>query len=161
VISVAVFNGPTINGVVFDGRAPISEIVHATLPDPLTDLPVDPIVNVRAVCHVVAVVALPLNAAVTVPAEKLPEASRNTMVLAVFALVAFDDTVYVAAPEPLYVADPEIPFPDVFMVRVFRLLPRDTPEIVPFTHDGAAAPLARITWPAVPAARKAVVPDAD
>ena len=36
----------------------------------------------------VAEVALPLNAAVTVPAVKLPEASRATMALAVLALVA-------------------------------------------------------------------------
>jgi len=35
-----------------------------------------------------AVVALPLSAAVIVPAEKLPEASRLTMVFAVLALVA-------------------------------------------------------------------------
>jgi len=41
-----------------------------------------------AVVAVVAVVALPLSAAVIVPAEKLPEASRLTMVLAVLALVA-------------------------------------------------------------------------
>ena len=55
---------------------------------------------VLAVCSVVAVaalpvvdegvVALPLRAAVIVPAEKLPEASRNTIVEAVFALVAFE-----------------------------------------------------------------------
>ena len=37
---------------------------------------------------VVAVVALPLSAAVIVPAVKLPEASRATIVEAVFALVA-------------------------------------------------------------------------
>lgn len=45
----------------------------------------------------VAVVALPDKAAVIVPALKLPEASRATMVEAVFALVAFDVTVNVAA----------------------------------------------------------------
>jgi hypothetical protein len=37
---------------------------------------------------VVAVLALPFNAAVIVPAEKLPEASRATIASAVFALVA-------------------------------------------------------------------------
>ena len=56
---------------------------------------------VRAVASVVAVEALPERAAVIVPAEKLPEASRATMVEAVLALVAFDVTVNVAAPEPL------------------------------------------------------------
>ena len=50
---------------------------------------------------VVAVLALPFKAAVIVPAEKFPDASRATMVEAVFALVAFEVTVNVAAPEPL------------------------------------------------------------
>lgn len=40
--------------------------------------------------------AVPVRAAVMVPAEKLPLASRNTMVEPVFALVAFDVTVKVA-----------------------------------------------------------------
>jgi hypothetical protein len=44
----------------------------------------------------VARVAVPLKEAVIVPALKLPEASRATMVLAVFALVALDVTVNVA-----------------------------------------------------------------
>ena len=43
---------------------------------------------VLAVCEVLAVVALPLSAAVTVPAEKLPHASLAAMALAVLALVA-------------------------------------------------------------------------
>ena len=38
--------------------------------------------------------ALPTKSAVTVPAIKLPPASRETIVLAVFALVAFDVIVY-------------------------------------------------------------------
>ena len=46
----------------------------------------------------VAVEALPFSVAVIVPALKLPEASRATIVLAVFALVAFDVTVKVALP---------------------------------------------------------------
>jgi hypothetical protein len=41
-----------------------------------------------AVCSLVAVVAFPLNAAVIVPAVKLPEAFRLTIVVAVLALVA-------------------------------------------------------------------------
>ena len=45
----------------------------------------------------VAVEALPDKAAVIVPAVKLPEASRATMVDAVFKLVALDVTVNVAA----------------------------------------------------------------
>jgi hypothetical protein len=45
-------------------------------------------VTLFAVVAVVAVVALPLKAAVMVPAVKLPEASRATIAFAVFALVA-------------------------------------------------------------------------
>jgi hypothetical protein len=52
----------------------------------------------RAVCSVVAVLAFPVKAAVIVPALKLPEASRATIVLLVFALVALDVTVKVDAP---------------------------------------------------------------
>jgi hypothetical protein len=54
---------------------------------------------VRAVCRVVAVVALPDRAAVIVPAAKLPEASRATTLEAVFADVA--STAQVVAAEPL------------------------------------------------------------
>ena len=43
---------------------------------------------VLAVCKVLAVVALPISAAVTVPAEKLPLESLATVALAVLALVA-------------------------------------------------------------------------
>ena len=45
--------------------------------------------------------ALPLKAAVIVPALKLPDASRATIVDAVLALVALDVTVNVAAADPL------------------------------------------------------------
>ena len=45
----------------------------------------------------VAVDALPDNVAVIVPALKLPEIFRETIVLAVFALVALEVTVKVAA----------------------------------------------------------------
>ena len=75
-------------------------------------------------------VALPDNVAVIVPALKLPDASRATIAEAVFALVAFEVTVNVAAAEPLYVVDPDNPVPDTFSVRVFKLLPNVTPEIV-------------------------------
>ena len=47
---------------------------------------------------VVAVEALPFNVAVIVPALKLPDASLETMVEAVFAFVALEVTVKVAAP---------------------------------------------------------------
>jgi hypothetical protein len=52
--------------------------------DPLNDAPA----MVRAVARVVAVEALPVSAAVIVPAVKFPLASRETIALAVFALVA-------------------------------------------------------------------------
>jgi len=51
-----------------------------------------------AVVADVAVDALPDSVAVIVPAEKLPEASRATMVEPVFPLVALDDTVNVDPP---------------------------------------------------------------
>ena len=51
---------------------------------PLKDTPL----MVLAVCRVLAVVALPLSAAVTVPAKKLPLASLATMALAALALAA-------------------------------------------------------------------------
>ena len=74
--------------------------------------------------------ALPVSVAVIVPALKLPDASRATIAEAVFALVAFEVTVNVAAAEPLYVVDPLKPVPDTFIVRVFKLLPSVIPEIV-------------------------------
>ena len=61
--------------------------------EPLNETPL----IVRAVCKVVAVVALPDRAAVIVPAEKLPEASRATTLDAVFAEVA--STFNVTVPE--------------------------------------------------------------
>ena len=69
--------------------------VTVILAEPLNETPL----IVRAVCRVVAVVALPLRAAVIVPAEKLPEASRATTLDAVFAEVA--STAHVVAAEPL------------------------------------------------------------
>lgn len=67
---------------------------NAPLNAPVVALTVPPLWFVA----VVAVDALPLNAAVIVPALKLPDASRATMVLAVLALVALDVTVKVALP---------------------------------------------------------------
>lgn len=58
--------------------------------------------------------------AVIVPALKLPDASRATIVEAVFALVAFDVTVNVELPDWLAVkdAEPDRPVPEVASVRV-------------------------------------------
>ena len=73
-----------------------------------------------ALVALVAVEALPFNVAVIVPALKLPEASRATMVLPVFAFVAFDVTVKVALPDWLAVnvCEPDKPVPDTFIVSV-------------------------------------------
>ena len=85
----------------------------------------------------VTFVALPLRVAVIVPALKLPEESRATMVDAVFALVALDVTVNVALPAWLAVnvCEPDRPVPDTFIVRV------PLPIAGSVAHDGAAAPL--------------------
>ena len=55
-----------------------------------------------------------------VPALKLPDASRATIVEAVFALVAFEVTVKVELPDWLAVnvAEPDRPVPDTAIVRV-------------------------------------------
>jgi hypothetical protein len=86
------------------------------LAEPLNDTP--PIV--LAVCSVVAVVAFPLNAAVIVPALKLPEPSRATIVETVFALVALEVTVNVEVPDWLAVkvAEPDRPVPETARVNV-------------------------------------------
>lgn len=70
----------------------------------------DPVVTTP----LVTVAALPDKLAVIVPAEKLPEASRATIVLAVFAEVALLVTVNVLLPDWLAVklADPVSPVPD-------------------------------------------------
>lgn len=75
---------------------------------------------VVAVVALVAVEALPDSEAVIVPALKLPEASRATMVEAVLALVAFEVTVNVCAEEPLKVAEPDRPVPDTAKVRLLE-----------------------------------------
>ena len=71
---------------------------------------------------VVALVALPLNAAVIVPALKFPEASLATIVDTVFAEVALEVTVNVVAEPPLKVVEPERPVPEVARVKVFGVL---------------------------------------
>ena len=94
------------------------------------------LVIVPAVVADVAVEALPDNAAVIVPAVKLPEASRATMVDAVFKLVALDVTVNVAALAWLAVnvCDPDKPVPETAIVNVPLF------ATVGATHEGAAAP---------------------
>jgi hypothetical protein len=73
----------------------------------------------NAVVETPVALTFPTSAAVIVPALKLPEASRATTVETVLALVAFDVTVKVAAPELLNVVEPERPVPEVAKVRVF------------------------------------------
>ena len=91
--------------------APISDNDHETFPEPFTDLPVPPIVNVLAISHVDAVEAFPESEAVIVPAEKFPLASLATIVEAVEAEVALTDIVGVA-PSPavpvLVMKDPAV-----------------------------------------------------
>ena len=69
----------------------------------VTELVTEPavvaLVAVVAVVAVVADVALPDRLAVMVPALKLPDASRATMVDAVFKLVALEVTVNVDEPD--------------------------------------------------------------
>ena len=69
---------------------PMAVVIEAPLVRSLLTVPVtSPLsVKLRALLSAVAVVALPLRAAVIVPALKLPLASRATMVDAVLALVA-------------------------------------------------------------------------
>lgn len=67
--------------------------------------------------------AVPVKDAVIVPALKLPEPSRATIVDTLFALVALDATVNVAAPELLNVVEPDKPVPDVLRVNVFAKFP--------------------------------------
>ena len=106
-----------------------SNVVPDAAPVPLL-LKVAALVTLPAVVAEVAevaVVALPLNAAVIVPAEKPPEASLETMVETVFALVALEVTVKVEAPDwfAVKVAEPERPTPETPIVRV----PSPVPEV--------------------------------
>lgn len=82
----------------------------------------------------VALVAFPDKAAVIVPAVKLPEASRATIVLAVLALVALEVIVKVDAPDWLAVnvADPDNPVPETPIVNV-PLAISEVSAIVPVT----------------------------
>ena len=77
-----------------------------------------------------AVVAVPDNVAVIVPAVKLPEASRATIADPVFAAVALEVTVNVAAAELLNVVDPDNPVPEVLRVNVFAKLPLNVVAVI-------------------------------
>jgi len=74
------------------GNFVASATVIAAVPSKFTPL------MARAVANAVAVEALPVSAAVTVPALKLPDASRATTLLAVLASVASTANVMAALP---------------------------------------------------------------
>ena len=78
-----------------------------------------------ALVAVVALVALPLNAplnvvAVTIPAIKFPEPSRETIAFGVLALVALEVTVNVVLPDWFAVNDavPDNPVPETPKLKV-------------------------------------------
>lgn len=108
----------------------------------------------------VAVEALPLKVAVIVPAVKFPDASRATIVEAVFALVALEVTVNVAAEAWLAVkvCEPDSPVPDTFIVNVALLTVgiSEVNAIVP-----VVAGIVIVVVPAAAAALKLVVPDVE
>ena len=110
-----------------------------------------------ALVALVADVALPFKEAVIVPALKLPEASRATMVDAVFAFVALDVTVKVDAPDWLAVnvAEPDNPVPDTPIVNV-PLLMSDVSAIVPVVPG-----IVTVVVPAIAAALNTVVPEVE
>ena len=86
----------------------------------------------------VALVAEPLNVAVIVPAEKLPDESRATTLDAVLADVA--STVAVTAEEPLKLP----PVRYVPSVREFATEPAE-PEMLPDTAEPLIAMLVLVT----------------
>ncbi len=98
------------------------------------DMPVPEVASVRLL---ETCVAEPLKVAVMVPALKLPDASRATIVEAVLALVALDVTVNVELPDWLAVnvAEPDRPVPDTAIVSVPLLTAGSVDQ------DGAEVPL--------------------
>lgn len=105
-------------------------------------------------------VTLPVKAAVIVPAVKLPEASRATMVDAVLALVALDVTVNVDAPDWLAVnvAEPDRPVPETAIVNVPLLTVgiSEVRAIVPVVPG-----MVMVVVPATAAALNTVVPEVE
>lgn len=108
----------------------------------------------------VAVDALPFSAAVIVPALKLPEASRATMVDPVLALVALEVTVNVLAPDWLAVkvAEPDKPVPEVASVSV-PLLTVGMSEVNAMVP--VAAGIVIVVVPATALGCSVVVPDVE
>jgi hypothetical protein len=104
--------------------------------------------------------AVPVKAAVIVPAVKLPDASLATIVDAVFALVAFDVTVNVApvAWFAVNVCEPDNPVPATLIVRVALLTvgTSDVSAIVP-----VVAGIVIVVVPAAAAALNTVVPEVE
>lgn len=103
-----------------------------------------------AVLAVVAVAALPLRSAVIVPAEKLPEASRLTMVLAVLLFVAA-----LAAPAPL--ATLAALAPPILLTTVADCVPVTSPESVPLKLVALAAVVAVVAVEAFPLSSAVIV----
>jgi hypothetical protein len=85
-VILATVNEPTFALTVASVPAPVT--AAEPLNEPLVYAKSPVIAIVRPVAKVVAVLAFPLKAAVTVPAVKFPLASRATIALAVFADVA-------------------------------------------------------------------------
>lgn len=77
----------TVAAATFAAVCPPTKLTTVAPCVPVTSPDKDP-VKLVALVAVVAVVALPFKFAVIVPAEKLPNASRLTIVLAVLELVA-------------------------------------------------------------------------
>ena len=104
-------------------------LVITPLKDPVVALTVPPdwLVAVVAVVALVAVEAFPLNVAVIVPALKLPEASRATIALAVFALVAVVAELGILAEA----VNAPVPLPYTYPVRVVAPVPPAATGSVP------------------------------
>lgn len=105
---------------------PESPLNDVAVPEP--SVPV--IAIVLAVCNVDAVVALPVNAAVIMLAAKLPEASLNTNVEAVFNAVAL--LVIVGLPLMSLLK----PLPEIAIARVVEV-PAAVLMIIPFVISPA------------------------
>jgi hypothetical protein len=80
----------TVAAATFAAVCPPTALTTVALCVPVTSPDNDPVklIAVVALVAVVAVVALPFKFAVIVPAEKLPDASRETIVFALLILVA-------------------------------------------------------------------------
>ena len=100
-VTVSVANVPTL--VRLDAVTPLASVAPVNVPAAAVTVTLAvpsklvPLI-VRAVANAVAVLALPVSAAVTVPALKLPDASRATTLLAVLASVASTANVMAALP---------------------------------------------------------------